>query len=210
MSKHRLWIGATALSLVAAGCGGSGNPDRATPGAAGTSGTPSMTLRGCIVAGSPAGTYMLNTTEWGEQGEVAGTSGVNAPSHDPKVQPEYRLIATGNLDLGRHLGNEVQLTGEMADSAQDGRNETGTSGTTPDRAERPGTAGEGDIGKKLGSQANRGSGNGRVQGQGVRAGAQFFRVTEVTKVSDSCSSGDSSHRPGDDAKGGDKGESKKK
>lgn len=178
----KLWMGAVALSLAAAGCGGVTDKAGETRGTAGTSGAgdaaPSMTVRGCVVEGTPAGTYMLRTTEWGEEGQVAGTSGANAPSHDPKVSPEYRLIATGNLDLGRHLGEEVELKGEVADQVQDGRNEIGTSGATPDDDAPP-------------------------------RRAEFFRVTEVEKIAESCSSGDSGRGSGDEANRGSKGESKK-
>ncbi len=172
MSKHTLRIGALALGALTFGCGRGEVGDVGVRGTAGTSGpgtVAAMTIQGCVVEGTPAGTYMLRTTdsEFGEPGEMAGTSGSNPPSHLPEIKPEYRLIATGNLDLGRHLGKEVAVTGEVADRAPGDRGAVGTSGSSSlDRTRRRGTGGEGR--------------------------AEFFRVTQVAGVSDGCPTPDDS------------------
>lgn len=213
MHKHTLWIGALAITAVAAGCGGS-NRNGGTQGASGTSGSAdvnagrTMTLRGCVEPSSPGGTYLLRTIGSAEgTGGTAGTSGGTQSSGGADVNgtkldqngATYRLIATGNLDIGQNLGKEVSVSGEIANQAQDQRpgapGASGTAGTpgSNDRTRRQGTSGEGDAGTNLQSGASQGSGNGRVQGSAADeyAGARFFRVTSMTKVSDNCATGES-------------------
>lgn len=197
MGRHTLLIGAMAAAVMTSGCG-RGNDDAGTRGAAGTSGTnvaggAAMTLRGCVEAGSPAGTYILRTSGLGdERGGAAGTSGANRPDVSGTVPDQeggqiYRLIATGNLDIGLNLGKEVAITGELARQARDNAGTVGGTGTSgSDRSRRP--AGEGDAGTDLQSGSSQGSGNGRVQGAAPDhlAGARFFRVTALSRVSDRC------------------------
>jgi hypothetical protein len=205
MVKHAWLVGALALGLIASGCGRGNDHGRGTRGAAGTSGTDvvggtTMTLRGCVEAGIPAGTYVLRSTATGdeERGGTTGTSGnrrpdVNGVVPDQESGATYRLIATGSLDIGSNLGKEVAITGELARQARDN---AGTVGLPPsgraagDRARRD-ESGQGGAGSDLESGGSRGSGNGRVQGSASDdlAGARFFRVTSMTKVSDHCAAG---------------------
>jgi hypothetical protein len=145
MRKTTVWMGALAVSALAIGCGG-GNRNGGTQGAAGTSGAvdvnggKTMTLRGCVQYGSPSGTFVLQTSG-GLQGTAGGTAGNGSRQGAGETDVNgmrsgraregvgtYRLIATGNLDLGQNVGKEVTLTGEVATPVQENPGTTGTSG----------------------------------------------------------------------------------
>lgn len=188
MIDAKVWLGALAVSALAVGCGSSGK-NGGTEGAAGTSGSSgaaggqTMILTGCVQEGMPAGTYVLKTST--DEG-TAGTSGTGkegaqssssqaAGGHDERgatiVSRTYRLIATGNLDLGQNLGKEVSVTGQPATQAQDNTGAAGTSGSAnDDRTARRDTRGE---------------------GASDQVASQFFRVTSMSKLADQCSSGHS-------------------
>lgn len=196
MRKHSLWMGALAISALALGCG---HGNSGTQGAAGTSGSTdvsggrTMTLRGCVEAGSPGGTYVLRPTASEGAKGTSGSSGSGAGSDVNGINQQnnqtYRLIATGNLDIGQNIGKEVSVTGELANRAQDNTGPGGTSGSASrDRTQRQGTSGQGAAGTDLESGGSQGSGNGRVQGSASddTLGGRFFRVTAMTKVSDAC------------------------
>jgi hypothetical protein len=111
---------------------------------------------------------------------------------DQESGATYRLIATGNLDIGSNLGKEVAITGELARQARDNAGTVGLpSGTASGDRTRRDESGQGGAGTDLESGGSRGSGNGRVQGSASDdlAGARFFRVTSMTKVSDECRTG---------------------
>lgn len=204
MRRHATWLGAMAIGAIAIGCGGGNDRGQTTEGTTGTSGAANvaggqaMTLRGCVEAGSPPGTYVLRTTGSGEgeRGGTAGTSGSGGGSGanvsgTRREQPEgvpFRLIATGNLDIGKNLGKEVTVSGELANRAQEGTGGVGTGGSAGDQTRRR-QGGEGDVGTDLQSGSSQGSGAGRIQGSASDqyVGGQFFRVTSLTKVSDACS-----------------------
>lgn len=225
MRKYTLFMGAVTISAMAAGCG-SNRGQESTVGTSGTNGGHAMTLRGCVEPGSPAGTYVLRTSASPKAGgDTAGTGGSRERSganvngaFENQREGFYRLIATGNLDIGQNVHKEVTVTGEVARPAQDngttgttgpgGRPTTGAAGesgpagnsgaaantgqTGPDRTNRR-TTGEGDNGTNLQSGSSQGSGNGRIQGSASdeSASGQFFRVTSLTRVSDNCGSGES-------------------
>ncbi len=205
MSNAKLWLGALAIGALAIGCGS--NRNTGTQGTTGTSGSTdvnggaTMTLRGCVENGVPAGTYVLKTigSAEGTEGNTAATSGSKEPSGSDvngvvsgeRTETTYRLIPTGSLDPGENLGKEVSVTGELATEEPGNTPTTGTSGpgsaaTVPPKGQRP--AGNGGAGTNLENGGSNGSGGGRVHGNAPdeSAGAKFFRVTSMTKVSESC------------------------
>jgi hypothetical protein len=184
--RVKVWMSVVAIGgSLALGCGG--NKDQSMWGGVGTSGSnaPSMSLTGCVQEGTPAGTYVLKTIgpPEGPRSGTAGTSGGQSAGGSQSTPlgaggsrnagQSYRLIASGNLDLGQNLGKEVKVTGQLANQAPD---TTGTSGATRERQGSAGASGEGAVGTRPDRQAPQATG-------GADA---FFRVTEVTKVGDRC------------------------
>ncbi|HSK08819.1 MAG TPA: hypothetical protein VK911_04540 [Vicinamibacterales bacterium] len=165
-----------------------------------------VTLTGCVEGGSPAGTFVLRSTGGGDVasgegaaprgGEATGTSGeagsasggtggTSAGGRDAAMRTPhgtYRLIPAGN-DLGRYLGKEVRLTGEIANGYTDRMEE----GETPEGA-RERASGEGDVGRGVASRPNEGSGAGAVQPESAdqSTAGQFIRVQSIQQVADSC------------------------
>jgi hypothetical protein len=62
----------------------------------------SVTLTGCVANGSTAGIYTLTT------------SGPKADAQDKNAMKAITLTLTGEVDLSRHVGHEVSITGVHA------------------------------------------------------------------------------------------------
>ena len=197
MANARLLMASVAISALAACGGGSGVGNEGAALSSDADKNPTMTITGCLQAGDPAGTFVLRSIDAGprdlarREGEGAvgtgGTGGASAGGRDATMatpRGTYRLIAGAGEDLGRYLGQQVSVKGQIANAYTDRDEEV----ETPESSRRR-SQGEGDVGRGVNSEPNRGSGAGQIQpGAADQSTAgQFFRVTEIDKVADSCS-----------------------
>ncbi|RPJ63989.1 MAG: hypothetical protein EHM24_23635 [Acidobacteria bacterium] len=208
MAKGKLLMASLTVAALTACSGGSGVGNEGRELSSEADRSKSMTMTGCLQAGDPAGTYVLRTTSEsagdrarrddrglgsGEEaigtGGSGGTGGSSAGGRDAMMSTPagtFRLIPGAGENLGQYLGQQVRVKGQIADDYTDRFQET----ETPESARRR-SQGEGDVGRGVKSEPNRGSGGGRIQpGPADQStNAQFFRVTEIDKVADRCAGG---------------------
>ena len=99
------------------------------PGQTPSEGKGSMTLTGCLKAGSEPDTFILSNVS----GAGTQTAGTTAPGELARTDVSYKLTSDGNVKLKDHVGHKVEVTGTIAK----GMTETAPSSTAPSSADKP-------------------------------------------------------------------------
>jgi hypothetical protein len=94
------------------------------PGQTPSEGKGSMTLTGCLKAGSEPDTFILSNVS-GAGTQAAQTT---APGELARADVSYKLTADSNVKLKDHVGHKVEVTGTIA---------KGMTGTAPSSADKP-------------------------------------------------------------------------
>jgi hypothetical protein len=80
-----------------------------------------MTISGCIQKGADASSFVLSNVTAvppaGATGATGTTGGAGAPS-GPKPESKYSLVADPSVDLSKHVGHKVEITGSPAAEAK--------------------------------------------------------------------------------------------
>ena len=219
MANAKFMIASMALAAVTACSGGSGVGNEGREMSSNADNNQTMTITGCLQAGDPAGTFVLRSSGEGAAdqaqrddrglgtGEEAigtsgsgGTGGSSAGGRDATMGTPagtFRLIAGAGENLGQYVGQQVRVKGQVANDYTDRNEETETPGSA-----RRDSKGEGDVGRGVNSEPNRGSGAGQIQPGAAdqSTNGQFFRVTEIDKVADSCAGAQAGERNDRDRK----------
>ncbi len=84
-----------------------------------------VTLTGCLEAGTEPNTYILaNATSSAAQGSSRNA----APSEMARAENSYVLVPESGIDLSKHVGHRVRVTGNMEEGGMSGT--SGASGGT--------------------------------------------------------------------------------
>ena len=129
---------AMVVSVAAAGVSQEQIPQAQRPGAAAAD-TAAVTLTGCVARGTAADTYTLAETK-----KSAGST----PAADAAVKAEVVTLRGTEVDMSKHVGHSVTLTGSYAkpDAAVGTSGAVGASGTEKPAASAP-SGGEKTTGK---------------------------------------------------------------
>lgn len=97
-----------------------------------------VTIIGCLQQGIDADSYVLNNAQRGDMEQQAsqdqsrpeGERQDQAPSELARTQDSYQLVPEAQMDLKNYVGQRVEITGEIIQSA-DSRTVESTRSTTP-------------------------------------------------------------------------------
>lgn len=76
-----------------------------------------ITLTGCLQAGTEPNTYILTNAT---NSTAKGSSGNEAPSEMARAENSYVLVPESGIDLSKHVGHRVRVTGSMEEGAMSG------------------------------------------------------------------------------------------
>jgi hypothetical protein len=96
------------------------------PGQSPSEGKGSMTLTGCLKAGSEPDTFILSNVSGGGTEAAAQRT---APGELARTDVSYKLTADSNVKLKDHVGHKVEVTGTIG---------KGMTNTPPSSADKPG------------------------------------------------------------------------
>jgi len=82
----------------------------------------SMTLTGCLQAGSEPNTYTLSNVS------MSRSRSSGAPNEMARTETSYKLIPEGNVNLKDHVGHKVEITGTPAKEESSMGTSTSSSG----------------------------------------------------------------------------------
>ena len=80
------------------------------PGQTPSEGKDSMTLTGCLKAGSEPDTFILTNVSGGGTAAAQTTT----PGELARTDTSYKLTADSNIKLSDHVGHKVEVTGTLA------------------------------------------------------------------------------------------------
>lgn len=73
----------------------------------------SVTFIGCLQSGTEPNSYVLSNAMPSDMSRQA-TRSEGMPSEMARTENSYRLIPEGKVDLKKHVGHKVEVTGKMA------------------------------------------------------------------------------------------------